>query len=80
MENWQKIHCVNLFDKVYCLFDVFSDFTIKVVKLEDNEQKCFKGHQAPILSVALDPKDVYLVSIKDFQQNVWSILILVMWR
>lgn len=43
--------------------NLFSDFVIKVVQLDENEQKSFKGHQAPVLSVALDPKDTYMVNI-----------------
>lgn len=41
---------------------MFSDFSIKVVTLQDNSQKSFKGHAAPVLAVALDPQDMYLVS------------------
>ena len=40
----------------------FSDFDIKVINLETKKQKCFLGHQAPVLSVSLDPNDEFLVS------------------
>ena len=42
------------------LFD--SDFTVKIVEVESSEQTTFQGHTAPILSVALHPRETYLVS------------------
>ena len=42
------------------LFD--SDFTVKIVDVESSEQCTFQGHTAPILSVALHPRETYLVS------------------
>ena len=40
----------------------FSDFTMKYVDVEGSNQKTFHGHNAPILSVAIDPKLEYIVS------------------
>uniref|UniRef100_A0A8B9PF57 WD repeat and HMG-box DNA-binding protein 1 n=1 Tax=Apteryx owenii TaxID=8824 RepID=A0A8B9PF57_APTOW len=38
-----------------------SDFMVKVVEVTDNsKQKTFRGHDAPVLSLAFDPKDVFL--------------------
>lgn len=35
---------------------------VKVVEVSDSsQQKTLRGHEAPVLSVAMDPKDVYLV-------------------
>ena len=39
----------------------FSDFHIKVVDLETNSQKLFQEHEAPILGLALQPDETYLV-------------------
>ncbi|OWK54297.1 WD repeat and HMG-box DNA-binding protein 1 [Lonchura striata] len=37
------------------------DFMIKVVEVADSsKQKTFRGHDAPVLSLSFDPKDVYL--------------------
>lgn len=37
---------------------------IKVVEVTDSsKQKTFRGHDAPVLSLSFDPKDVYLVKI-----------------
>lgn len=37
---------------------------IKVVEVSDSsKQKTFRGHDAPVLSLSFDPKDVYLVKI-----------------
>ena len=39
-----------------------SDFMVKVVEVSDSsQQKTLRGHEAPVLSVAFDPKDDYLV-------------------
>ena len=39
-----------------------SDFTIKIIVVETSSHKVCHGHEAPILSVAIDPKDKYVVS------------------
>lgn len=40
---------------------------IKVVEVADSsKQKTFRGHDAPVLSLSFDPKDVYLVKKKTF--------------
>ena len=50
-----------------------SDFTINVVDIEDtNNVSKFKGHTAPILSVALDPQGEYLVSCVTIQRFMFS--------
>ena len=46
----------------YCLF--FSDFTVKLVDVDNCSHKTFQGHEAPILSVAIDPKEEFIVSSK----------------
>lgn len=39
-----------------------SDFMVKVVEVSDSsQQKTLRGHEAPVLSVAFDPKDDFLV-------------------
>ncbi|XP_072031398.1 WD repeat and HMG-box DNA-binding protein 1-like [Amphiura filiformis] len=52
-----------------------SDFTINVVDIEDtNNVSKFKGHTAPILSVALDPQLEYLASAGcDGALKVWEL-------
>ena len=45
-----------------------------MVNLETNEQKSFEGHDAPVLSVALDPKLRYIASSScDSSVRIWSI-------
>ena len=39
----------------------FSDFTIKIVDVDSCSTKTIQGHEAPVLSVALDPRDEFLV-------------------
>lgn len=47
---------------VACSASLTSDFMVKVVEVSDSsQQKTLRGHEAPILSVAFDPKDDYLV-------------------
>ncbi|XP_039923184.1 WD repeat and HMG-box DNA-binding protein 1 [Hirundo rustica] len=52
-----------------------SDFMIKVVEVTDNsKQKTFRGHDAPVLSLSFDPKDVYLASAScDGSVRVWNL-------
>nr|CAB3267679.1 WD repeat and HMG-box DNA-binding protein 1-like [Phallusia mammillata] len=51
-----------------------SDFDLKVMLMETGKQKCFLGHQAPILSVSLDPMDEYLASMScDGTMKVWNL-------
>ena len=40
---------------------LFSDFDIKVINVETKKQRCYLGHQAPVLCVSLDPSDEFLV-------------------
>lgn len=41
-----------------------SDFIVKIVEVVDSsQQKTLRGHDAPVLSVALDPSDEFLVSV-----------------
>lgn len=43
-----------------------SDFMIKVIEVMDSsQQKTLRGHDAPVLSVAFDPSDEYIVSATD---------------
>ncbi|NWX13891.1 WDHD1 protein, partial [Aegotheles bennettii] len=52
-----------------------SDFMIKVVEVADSsKQKTFRGHDAPVLSLSFDPRDVYLASAScDGSVRVWTI-------
>uniref|UniRef100_A0A8C2PU19 WD repeat and HMG-box DNA-binding protein 1 n=1 Tax=Cyprinus carpio TaxID=7962 RepID=A0A8C2PU19_CYPCA len=52
-----------------------SDFIVKIVEVVDSsQQKTLRGHDAPILSVALDPSDEFLASSScDGSVTVWSI-------
>uniref|UniRef100_A0A8C4SQK5 WD repeat and HMG-box DNA-binding protein 1 n=1 Tax=Erpetoichthys calabaricus TaxID=27687 RepID=A0A8C4SQK5_ERPCA len=52
-----------------------SDFMIKIVDVSDSsQQKTLRGHDAPVLSIAFDPKDVYLASSScDGSVVVWNI-------
>ncbi|KFQ34621.1 PREDICTED: WD repeat and HMG-box DNA-binding protein 1 [Merops nubicus] len=51
-----------------------SDFMIKVVEVADSsKQKTFRGHDAPVLSLSFDPRDVYLASAScDGSVRVWK--------
>lgn len=54
--------CWHLF--MYITLIVHSDFLVKVVDVMDcSQQKTFRGHEAPVLSLSFDPKDVFLVKI-----------------
>uniref|UniRef100_A0A671VSC9 WD repeat and HMG-box DNA-binding protein 1 n=1 Tax=Sparus aurata TaxID=8175 RepID=A0A671VSC9_SPAAU len=52
-----------------------SDFMVKVVEVSDSsQQKTLRGHEAPVLSVAFDPKDDLLASAScDGSVVVWNI-------
>ncbi|XP_062302789.1 WD repeat and HMG-box DNA-binding protein 1 isoform X2 [Osmerus eperlanus] len=52
-----------------------SDFMVKVVEVADSsQQKTFRGHDAPVLSVTFDPKDEFLASAScDGSVVVWNI-------
>ncbi|KAM9409995.1 WD repeat and HMG-box DNA-binding protein 1 isoform 2-T2 [Pholidichthys leucotaenia] len=52
-----------------------SDFVVKVVDVSDsNQQKTLRGHEAPVLSVAYDPKDEFVASAScDGSVVVWNI-------
>uniref|UniRef100_A0A3B3DUY0 WD repeat and HMG-box DNA binding protein 1 n=1 Tax=Oryzias melastigma TaxID=30732 RepID=A0A3B3DUY0_ORYME len=52
-----------------------SDFMVKVVEVADSsQQKTLRGHEAPVLSVAFDPKDEFLASACcDGSVVVWDI-------
>ena len=43
---------------------LYSDFTVKVVDVESSSHKVYRGHKAPVLSVALDPKEQFVVGLK----------------
>ncbi|KAG8561603.1 hypothetical protein GDO81_015408 [Engystomops pustulosus] len=51
------------------------DFLIKIVQVDDSSvQKTLRGHNAPVLSVAFDPKDEYLASAGcDGTVRIWNI-------
>ncbi|NXF44715.1 WDHD1 protein, partial [Oceanites oceanicus] len=52
-----------------------SDFMVKVVEVADSsKQKTLRGHDAPVLSLSFDPRDVYLASAScDGSVRVWKI-------
>ncbi|XP_072424863.1 WD repeat and HMG-box DNA-binding protein 1 isoform X1 [Chiloscyllium punctatum] len=52
-----------------------SDFMVKIIETKDNsQQKTIRGHEGPILSVAFDPKDLFLASSScDGTVCVWKI-------
>ncbi|XP_042637921.1 WD repeat and HMG-box DNA-binding protein 1 [Orycteropus afer afer] len=52
-----------------------SDFIVKVVEVMDSsQQKTFRGHDAPVLSLSFDPKDIFLASAScDGSVRVWQI-------
>ncbi|KAM6201119.1 WD repeat and HMG-box DNA-binding protein 1 [Rhynchocyon petersi] len=52
-----------------------SDFIVKVVEVMDSsQQKTFRGHDAPVLSLSFDPQDVFLASAScDGSVRVWQI-------
>ncbi|XP_042306910.1 LOW QUALITY PROTEIN: WD repeat and HMG-box DNA-binding protein 1 [Sceloporus undulatus] len=52
-----------------------SDFVVKIVEIADSsQQKTFRGHDAPVLSVSFDPKDTFLASAScDGSVRVWKI-------
>uniref|UniRef100_A0A8C3CLA3 WD repeat and HMG-box DNA-binding protein 1 n=1 Tax=Cairina moschata TaxID=8855 RepID=A0A8C3CLA3_CAIMO len=44
-----------------------SDFMVKVVEVTDSsKQKTFRGHDAPVLSLSFDPRDVYLTCVTNW--------------
>jgi len=45
------------------LYVDFSDFTVKLVNVSDCNYKSCQGHEGPVLSVALDPKEEFVVGI-----------------
>ncbi|XP_020846956.1 WD repeat and HMG-box DNA-binding protein 1 isoform X2 [Phascolarctos cinereus] len=51
------------------------DFMVKIVDVMDSsQQKTFRGHDAPVLSVSFDPKDIFLASAScDGSVKVWQI-------
>uniref|UniRef100_A0A8C5JZA2 WD repeat and HMG-box DNA-binding protein 1 n=1 Tax=Jaculus jaculus TaxID=51337 RepID=A0A8C5JZA2_JACJA len=52
-----------------------SDFLIKIVEVMDNsQQKTFRGHDAPVLSLSFDPQNIFLASAScDGSVRVWHI-------
>lgn len=52
-----------------------SDFLVKIVDVMDcSQQKTFRGHDAPVLSLSFDPKDIFLASAScDGSVKVWQI-------
>ena len=46
---------------VFYVFHHFSDFNIKVVEVQNSSHKLLKGHEAPILCVAMDQNEEFLV-------------------
>ncbi|XP_008047595.1 WD repeat and HMG-box DNA-binding protein 1 [Carlito syrichta] len=52
-----------------------SDFLVKIVDVMDSsQQKAFRGHDAPVLSLSFDPEDVFLASAScDGSVRVWQI-------
>uniref|UniRef100_A0A7M4FLX1 WD repeat and HMG-box DNA-binding protein 1 n=1 Tax=Crocodylus porosus TaxID=8502 RepID=A0A7M4FLX1_CROPO len=52
-----------------------SDFMVKIVEVTDcSQQKSFRGHDAPVLSLCFDPKEAFLASAScDGSVRVWKI-------
>ncbi|XP_078314086.1 WD repeat and HMG-box DNA-binding protein 1-like [Crassostrea virginica] len=51
-----------------------SDFTIKIVEVATGATKKCEGHEAPVLSVALDPKQEFLASSScDGSVQIWKL-------
>uniref|UniRef100_A0A5F9D0B1 WD repeat and HMG-box DNA-binding protein 1 n=1 Tax=Oryctolagus cuniculus TaxID=9986 RepID=A0A5F9D0B1_RABIT len=52
-----------------------SDFLVKIVDVMDSsQQKTFRGHEAPVLSLSFDPKDIFLASAScDGSVRVWQV-------
>ncbi|XP_049622982.1 WD repeat and HMG-box DNA-binding protein 1 [Suncus etruscus] len=53
-----------------------SDFLVKIVDVMDcSQQKTFRGHDAPVLSISIDPKDIFLASAScDGSVRIWQTL------
>lgn len=54
-----RLPFLKLISNSTCVFNINSDFSIKYIQLTDNSFKVLLGHEAPILSVALDNKLQY---------------------
>ena len=51
-----------------------ADMTVQLINTETFQTKLFKGHEAPILNVALDPKKEYILSSScDGSAKLWKI-------
>ena len=51
-----------------------ADMTVQLINTETFQTKLFKGHEAPILNVALDPKMEYILSSScDGTAKLWKI-------
>uniref|UniRef100_A0A8D0GCI3 WDHD1 first WD40 domain-containing protein n=1 Tax=Sphenodon punctatus TaxID=8508 RepID=A0A8D0GCI3_SPHPU len=51
-----------------------SDFMVKIVEVTDSsQQKTFRGHDAPVLSLSFDPEDTFLASAScDGSVRIWK--------
>ncbi|KAI7804661.1 putative WD repeat and HMG-box DNA-binding protein 1 [Triplophysa rosa] len=57
-----------------------SDFLVKIVEVTDSsQQKTLRGHEAPVLSVAFDPSDEFLLlaipvdaTVQLYDRNTWT--------
>ena len=71
--------CLNIINKYIkrnkYIFSFYSDFSVKVVDVDTSSQQVLEGHQAPILSVAYDPKEEYVVNfiVSCFKLGGWEI-------
>ncbi|XP_062579490.1 WD repeat and HMG-box DNA-binding protein 1-like, partial [Saccostrea cucullata] len=55
-------------------FQKLNDFTIKMVNIATGDTKKFEGHEAPVLSVVLDPKEEFLASAScDGSVLIWKL-------
>lgn len=43
-------------------FTCFSDFTVKLVTVQDNSQKVVIQHEAPVMCVSINPQETLLVN------------------
>jgi WD40 repeat protein len=50
----------------------FSDFVIKIIDIDSSNSRTCSGHEAPVLSVALDPQEEFVVSNENSINNYFD--------
>lgn len=51
---------------LFFFFPCFRDFTVRVVDVETSSEQVLRGHEAPVLSVAIHPQGGYVVRFTMF--------------